>query len=335
MTDTQYASYENLDEAILSVAEFAQLQKTMPPRKTYLFPFIKESTYGMVYAPKGTCKTFFTLGVLDAVTAEKSFGPWRCIDSVPSLYLDGEMTGYDDLERIKILNLDSTPRKNPFYFYCDSFAIQQNIPRANLTDPLWQFKIKNYLLDHGIKLWVVDNIASLASGLDENSRQDWDPVNQFFLDLRFNGITSIIVHHSGKSKKSGQRGTSAREDNLDWVLTLQRPDGYQLKDGIKFVTKFQKSRVNQTDLDLLEDVEFRLETDQSGKSIWHNRPAKKDSYPIAIKLISSGLKYQEIADEIGSNKSYVSQLKARAVKDGYLNTKLQLTSSGQKYVGNY
>ena len=42
-----------------------------------------------------------------------------------------------------------------------------------------------------IKLWVIDNLASLAAGLDENKKRDWDPVNQFLLELRFAGISTI------------------------------------------------------------------------------------------------------------------------------------------------
>ncbi len=55
------------------------------------------------------------------------------------------------------------------------------------------FPTVNILITMGIKLWVVDNLASVAGGLDENSRQDWDPVNQWLLELRFAGITTMIL----------------------------------------------------------------------------------------------------------------------------------------------
>jgi len=45
--------------------------------------------------------------------------------------------------------------------------------------------MKEFLLSNRIRLWVVDNLASLSSGSDENSKQEWDPINTWLLDLRF------------------------------------------------------------------------------------------------------------------------------------------------------
>ena len=81
--------------------------------------------------------------------------------------------------------------------------------------------MKSILLTRKIELWIIDNLASLASGLDENAKKDWDPINAWLLELRFAEISTIMLHHVNKD--GGQRGTSAREDNLDISVLLKSP----------------------------------------------------------------------------------------------------------------
>jgi hypothetical protein len=97
-------------------------------------------------------------------------------------------------------------------------------------------------------------LASVAGGLDENSRKDWDPVNQWLLELRFAGITTIMLHHTGKG--GAQRGTSAREDNLDCSIILKSPPDYSPEDGARFICHFSKARVRSADLVKIQDTQF-------------------------------------------------------------------------------
>ena len=83
-------------------------------------------------------------------------------------------------------------------------------------------------------LLILDNIASLTPGLDENSKGDWDPINQWLISLRHLNVAVIFIHHSGKNAKSGSRGTSGREDALDCIIKLSRPEGYKPTQGCKF-----------------------------------------------------------------------------------------------------
>jgi len=106
--------------------------------------------------------------------------------------------------------------------------------------------MKGILKARGVKLWIIDNLASLASGIDENSKQDWDPINQWLLELRFAGISTIMLHHV--NKVGGQRGTSAREDNLDVSVILKPPKNYTPEDGARFICHFSKARVKISEL---------------------------------------------------------------------------------------
>jgi putative DNA primase/helicase len=65
-------------------------------------------------------------------------------------------------------------------------------------------------------------------------------MQELVLSLRRSGTTTLIVHHSGKGGQ--QRETSRREDVLDSVISLRRPDGYEPSEGARFEVHFEKSR---------------------------------------------------------------------------------------------
>ena len=186
--------------------------------------------------------------------------------------------------------------------------------------------MKRILTTNKIKLWVLDNIASLASGLDENSKKDWDPVNQWLLELRFAGISTAMLHHV--NKEGGQRGTSAREDNLDISMMLKAPSNYVAEDGARFIVHFSKARVNTTDLNSISDIEFHLIQNESGEHTWTWVGVKAENKRSIIKMVAEGYDQKTIVEELGITKGYVSRIKQQAIKDGHLTSKGKLTQSG-------
>ena len=120
------------------------------------------------------------------------------------------------------------------------------IPKANLLNHKWRAGIKELSLDWSIKLLILDNLSSLCLGYDEYSKLEWDPVYQWLLDLRFSGLSVIMLHHT--NKEGGQRGTSGREDNIDISIMLTQPADYVPEDGCRFILKFSKARIRTADL---------------------------------------------------------------------------------------
>ena len=173
--------------------------------------------------------------------------------------------------------------------------------------------------------WTV-NLASLASGLDENSKKDWDPINSWLLELRFAGISTMMLHHVNKD--GGQRGTSAREDNLDISMMLKKPHDYTPEDGARFIVHFSKARVSASRLNLISDTEFNLILDESGSHTWVYKNVKQNAKIEVAKMIDEGIDQKTTAETLNVSKGYVSQLKKQAMDAGLLSKKGKLTQTG-------
>jgi putative DNA primase/helicase len=109
-----------------------------------------------------------------------------------------------------LINGNFSKPTRPFGLYSnDLLYLDNRKPPINLAKQTYRDHIYA-LLDKrtDIGLVILDNIAALIPGIDENSKQDWDPINQWLISLRILGLAVVLLHHAGKSGK--QRGTSGR-----------------------------------------------------------------------------------------------------------------------------
>ena len=83
------------------------------------------------------------------------------------------------------------------------------------------------------------------------------PIQTWLLKLRRHGISVLLIHHAGTNGR--QRGTSRREDALDTVIALRRPEDYSPEQGARFEIHFEKLR-NRVDSAGAMPFEARLET---------------------------------------------------------------------------
>jgi hypothetical protein len=314
-----------LADVVLPVATFINLDMT--PRRTLLTPWLLEASMGMIVGWRGVGKSMFAMGLTQALARGEGFGPWPGGTAIKCLYLDGEMVQTD--VAFRLIKLTEECPQNLF-IYSDHYANSLGLPSANLLNEDWRKEIKALLLDLEVKLWIVDNIASLAPGIDENSKKDWDPINQFFLDLRYNNIITIFIHHS--NKEGEQRGTSGREDNIDFSILLEQPKNYNHENGCNFVVKFKKARIAQSDLHLIGDSEFSLIETPGGKYEWTFASVKESSRVAVLTYLDQGLSYDEITDLVGLTKGRISQIKHAAFKEELISKDGKLTAEGRIYV---
>jgi hypothetical protein len=317
-----------LEDLIMTTQEFLSLD--IPPRQAYLYPWLREDSITLATGERGIGKSFLAHGIANAITKGESFGPWTCNLPAPVLILDGEMPATDLQERIEALHLNSD-RSCPLYLYSDALANQHGLPRAHLANESWREKMKSILLARHIKLWIVDNLASLAGGLDENLKKEWDPINTWLLELRFAGIATILLHHT--NKEGLQRGTSAREDNIDVSIMLKKPSDYTAEDGCRFIVSFTKARVSLAALPLIGETEFKLNQNESGEYSWTWQNVKRERKKEILRMLDEGMEYDAIIKALGITKGYISRIRKDAFGQGFITSNGKITDTGRAYVG--
>jgi hypothetical protein len=315
----------DLSKALVDAEHFLEIP--IQPKTIYLNPWVTSSQVILISAWRNLGKTMFAMSMLDSITKGLSFGPWTCELPATCLYMDGEMVADDVIDRLKGFGLGN--RYNPLLIYSDFYANTLGFPRANLLDEKWRAAMQKLLIQNNVKIWVVDNLASLTPGADENVKSEWDPVNQWFLELRFQGITSVLVHHTGKG--GTQRGTSAREDNIDISISLERPANYHTEDGARFICKFPKARIKSKDLPYVKDYEFQLK-EVDGRYEWLFKDEQADKKQRVLSMLDQGFKQKDIAEELGMSSANVTKIKNRAVTDGILSKDGRLTQSGYQKI---
>lgn len=292
----------DLESAVVEVGDLVEMD--IPEKDCFLRPWLYDPSISLLTGFRGIGKTFFAIGIGNAVARGEKFSVWECETPAPVLYVDGEMSFKDIQERSRLLKMAEGVRENPFFYLSDDRLVSAGLPRTNLTNEDTRARLKALALKLGSRLMILDNLASLCPGLDENSKQDWDPLNQWLIDLRFNGISTLMLHHV--NKEGGQRGTSAREDNIDISISLEKPAGYSPEDGAKFIAHFSKARVPIPELYLIRDRNFQLNLTLDGSYEFMDF----ESNTSAIKrMIADGATTTEVAKVFNVSAPYVSKLR--------------------------
>jgi len=320
MKAIETGNVQSLANAILEASELVELD--LPERRTFLHPWISESQLILIYASRNVGKSFFVQAILEAIAKGRDFGRWQSVEAVPCLYLDAEMTAYDTRNRFK----NSGNGKAPLFVYSSHLAAMRGLPPSNLLDKKWRDALKSSVLDLGVKVLALDNLVALTPGQDLNLKELWDPVRAWLLDLRFAGVTTLMVHHAGKG--GDQLGTTTRENDLDFVVKLEHPANYRVDDGCRFIARFTKTRANLEDLHLLTPTEFQLKKDENGETTWTWADQRLNTRDQVLKMLGEGIQAKDVAAELDITPGRVSQIKKQAIKDGLITHAGKPTSRG-------
>jgi len=296
------------DYKILDVHSFLEHEVTR--KVIYLEPLVRMESIVMITGSSGVGKTMFTLALCKSLVSGESFGNWKVSNRTKVLYVDGELPAYLLQERVKGFNIGEG-----FYVFSSSINRDKNF---SLGNEVFRERIKCALLEQGIGLCVFDNLSSLTPGLDENSKRDWDLINQYLLDLRRNGITSIIIHHTTKNKKE-QRGTSGRTDNIDVWCNIERDERTR---NLKLT--FRKWRYEPSDL--LNDNTFSMDGYNWAPV---NRPSEiRPELRQILEMLGRGIPQTEIAKRLDVTQPYIAKVKKQFVQEGLLDGGSKLTERG-------
>lgn len=299
-----------------SVSEFLKLK--YDEQIVYLDPLVRSESIVLITGSGGVGKTMFVLGFCKSLVSGEKFGDWEIKNTTKVLYIDGELP-------ISVFS----KRVMDFGIGDDLIIMSSSVDRDttfSLNDEYYRNEIKKYLIENHIKVCVFDNLSSLTPGLDENSKREYDPINQYFMDLRRHGVTSIIVHHTGKNKKE-QRGTSGRTDNIDIWINLEKVETDD--ETLKVKVHPEKWRYERP---IGNNLYFTMDnyTYTWSCSSSNNENGITDNERMILTLIDEGKTQRVIKTEVGVSQPFVSKTLKKYKGKGVLDENGKLTDIGKK-----
>jgi len=302
----------------------------LPPVRKFLGP-IQEGTLGEIYGPRGLGKTWFRDALSLCLTRGVDFGPLKAGIPAGVLILDGEMPLHLLRERRSLAEHVGEPLR-PLDVISNEYLFRLGGAVPALCDEGWRQAILEMVLRAGDRwdIIFIDNLSSYLPGVRENDSEAWGPINNFLLQLRWMGKSLIFIHHAGKS--GDQRGTSSREDQLDFVWKLSPTPGHNPEDGCNLEATLTKSR-SLTGAEAAPFT-FAITPHPEGGLTWATSGVKEHRRELIITLLGNGLKQSEAAAAAGMSKGYVSKIKAAAIRDGILEADGKtFTSAGRLQYG--
>ena len=284
----------------IALEHFLSLE--LPERGHLLYPILPEQGLVMLFAPTGTGKTYAALSIAYAVASGGEIFSWQSPGPKPVLYLDGEMSARVMKERLAQIVAGASEEAPSGFFQLLTPDLVPDGIMPNLAKPEGWAMLEP-LLD-GIALIVVDNIATLARVGRENEAESWLPVQSWLLVQRRAGRSVLLVHHAGKG--GNQRGTSAREDILDTVISLTRPSDYQTSDGARFIVNLTKARGLSGQK--ANPFEASITEQPTGGLGWTVKDLKDLRFEQVAELVGLGMSIRDIAEETGIARSTVHRL---------------------------
>lgn len=286
----------------LDMGEF--LSMSIPERGYLLSPILPVQGIGILYAPRGIGKTFAALSIAVAVASGGAVFNWRAPMPKRTLYVDGEMPATSMQNRLSALvNGMSVPPhtlKNMALITPDL----QPCPMPDVSTANGQAMLEPFL--KGVDMVVLDNIATLCRTGKENESQSWQTMQAWLLELRRRGMTVLLIHHAGKS--GDQRGTSAREDIMDTVISLRRPREYSMAEGARFEVHLTKARGILGD----DAKPFEANLLTEGNALhWQVRELEDVELDELKRLLREGCSIRDCAEEMGKSKGAIQRLKKK------------------------
>jgi hypothetical protein len=241
------------------------------------------------------------------------------------LLIDGEM----DLADLRARMVALSPTKPEAAFDVLShqhvFAVEQT--DMNFGVRLWQERLMTYLAGRpDIRVVIFDNLSCLLPTTPEDKRDDWArDVLPFLISLRRRGVAAILVHHSGKQGQ--QRGSSAREDQLDTTIRLDPLPDADTNAGARFTVRFTKSRGSFGVV--VEPIEAGLLAQSDCTLTWTWKALAESTTDRLLALVHDGgsMTIREAADALGVSPAAIHKAKKKLIAEAKLKAGAKLEAA--------
>ena len=286
----------------------------IPPRTMLLNPILPERSLSMLYAPRGIGKSWLGLSIGLAVASGAPLLRWAAPRPRNVLYADGEMPLAELQSRLAAIQAGvgvAIPNDGFRILAADSTEAGINLSSAE-----GQQALEPHLA--GIDLLILDNLSTLLASGSEGASDAWLPIQNWLLRLRRKGIAVLLIHHAGVNGR--QRGTSRREDALDTVIALRRPEDYSPKEGARFEVHLEKARALVGAGAMSFEAVVEPLASESGKPgiRWVARDLKPPIFNQAVELFASGRTVRQVKEILGISHGEAGRLRLRAAAKGLL-----------------
>jgi hypothetical protein len=272
--------------------------------RTFLLdPVITSRSMGEIFSKRGVGKTFLAMAIAHAVGSGGKLFRFHSPEPAGVLYVDGELD--DDTLQKRARQIGAADNEKLEFLCCDML----DEPFPHLASAKAQRLIEDRL--EGKRLLVLDNLSALGPSTNESEAQDWMSIQSWLLNLRKNGIASIFLHHAGHAGHS--RGTTRREDLLDWVCQLEHPRDYHADQGLRFELRFTKTRAYMGPA--AHPLEVKFQQDMLGDDhVWTFAEVENARVPLILELRAINTSWRDIEKETGIPKSTAERLWREANK---------------------
>ncbi len=297
------------------------LRLDIPPREMLLNPILPERSLAMLYAPRGVGKSWLSFSIGLAVAGGASLLRWSAPRQRKVLYIDGEMPLVSLQERLQAISSGLVGEiLNDGFRILAADQIESGI---NLCSEEVQRSLEPLL--HDVDLLILDNLSTLCTTGSESAGDAWVTMQNWLLKLRRQGVAVLLVHHAGTNGR--QRGTSRREDALDTVIALRRPEDYSPEQGARFEVHYEKLR-NRVENDGAIPFEASIKADGQEGIRWTSCDLTPPVLKRAAELFADGVTVREVAEILRISKSEAGRLRLRALANGLLSSEDEL--NGEK-----
>ena len=267
------------------------------------YPLIARGRQTALYAVAKEGKSYIALACVAALASGKPIFGRPPQPPVHVLYLDYEMTASDLWDRLGTLGYDQDTNLSHLHY-----ALIPSLPPLNTYEGA--ASVMKLVELTGAQVVVIDTTGRAIEG-EENSA---DTYREFArttgLSLKSAGIALLRTDHAGKDKgkTQGQRGSSAKNDDVDIVYRLER-DGHT----IKLIRTFSRIGWAPAEVKLIEE---KMEDDQ--RPIRLEEVAEsftENDYQLAQQILSAfpDLKPGMTQDD---SQAFRDEARARGIKAG-------------------
>jgi len=353
MTITGSGSGDILDKFAKSIGDF--LQMDIETNRFFLKPFLYRGALILVHGKRGAGKSFFSQSIALSISTELKnnkdidFGSWEVWNKAKVLYVNGDDPPGEILYRLKKLThrFDLTHEKNALFEILSVLQLNQETQTTfNLYHRPDREILTDYVRKNHVDVLILDNLSTLSYGADDKEATSWAPVNLWLVQLRQFGISVIVIDHEGKDSSKGARGTSAKSDSMDAVISvsaMNNEDDENQSDCFCEI-RFQKRPRTQIEKVDLSPFLFNMKRiDEEENLVWEVQKnkripiEKKDSVSnITIKtMVLEGYNNKDIIKECNLKGDWAIQNVKKDLKNrGYIedNRYGKITESGKEYL---